>query len=65
MMIVSWSDIEARADIINCLLTQFLFGDMLAYMSACHLMERGWDLMDEAARQGLPGAGANWPLPAR
>ncbi|OBP16134.1 flagellar protein MotX [Rheinheimera sp. SA_1] len=50
-------DIEARADIMKLPSYQFLFGDMLAYGVCVPVnVERGWDLMDEAARQGLPEA---------
>lgn len=50
-------DIEARADIMKLPSYQFLFGDMLAYGVCVPLnVERGWDLMDAAARQGLPEA---------
>lgn len=48
-------DIEARADIMKLPAYQFLFGDMLAY-AVCvpRDVERGWDLMLQAASQGLP-----------
>ena len=50
-------DIEARADIMKLPSYQFLFGDMLAYgVCVPANVERGWDLMDAAARQGLPEA---------
>jgi len=50
-------DIEARADIMKLPSYQFLFGDMLAYGVCVPInVERGWDLMDAAARQGLPEA---------
>ncbi|WP_245861581.1 tetratricopeptide repeat protein [Arsukibacterium tuosuense] len=50
-------DIEARADIMQLPAYQFLFGDMLAY-AVCvpRNVERGWDLMLQAAAQGLPEA---------
>ncbi|WP_318969371.1 flagellar protein MotX [Arsukibacterium sp.] len=50
-------DIEARADIMRLPAYQFLFGDMLAY-AVCvpRNVERGWDLMLQAAAQGLPEA---------
>ena len=49
------SDIEARADIMHLPAYQFLYGDMLAY-AVCvpRNVERGWDLMLQAAEQGLP-----------
>mgnify|MGYP005748210953 CR=1 FL=1 len=48
-------DIEARADIMQLPAYQFLYGDMLAY-AVCvpRNVERGWDLMLQAAAQGLP-----------
>lgn len=48
-------DIEARADIMQLPAYQFLYGDMLAY-AVCvpRNIERGWDLMLQAAAQGLP-----------
>lgn len=48
-------DIEARADIMQLPAYQFLYGDMLAY-AVCvpRNVERGWDLMLQAAGQGLP-----------
>lgn len=50
-------DIEARADIMKLPSYQFLFGDMLAYGVCVPLnVERGWDLMQAAAVQGLPEA---------
>jgi sodium-type polar flagellar protein MotX len=50
-------DIEARADIMKLPSYQFLFGDMLAYGVCVPVnVERGWDLMDDAAKQGLPEA---------
>jgi len=50
-------DIEARADIMKLPSYQFLLGDMLAYGVCVPVnVERGWDLMDAAARQGLPEA---------
>jgi hypothetical protein len=50
-------DIEARADIMKLPSYQFLFGDMLAYGVCVPLnVERGWDLMQAAAAQGLPEA---------
>jgi TPR repeat protein len=50
-------DIEARADIMKLPSYQFLFGDMLAYGVCVPVnVERGWDLIDAAARQGLPEA---------
>ncbi|MDX1536775.1 tetratricopeptide repeat protein [Arsukibacterium sp.] len=50
-------DIEARADIMRLPAYQFLYGDMLAY-AVCvpRNVERGWDLMLQAAAQGLPEA---------
>lgn len=50
-------DIEARADIMKLPAYQFLYGDMLAY-AVCvpRNVERGWDLMLQAAGQGLPEA---------
>jgi TPR repeat protein len=50
-------DIEARADIMSLPAYQFLYGDMLAY-AVCvpRNVERGWDLMLQAAAQGLPEA---------
>ena len=50
-------DIEARADIMQLPAYQFLYGDMLAY-AVCvpRNVERGWDLMLQAAAQGLPEA---------
>lgn len=48
-------DIEARADIMKLPSYQFLFGDMLAYgVCVPKDIERGWDLMQAAALQGLP-----------
>lgn len=48
-------DIEARADIMRLPSYQFLFGDMLAYgVCVPRNVERGWDLMLQAAEQGLP-----------
>lgn len=49
------NDIEARADIMHLPAYQFLYGDMLAY-AVCvpRNVERGWDLMMQAAEQGLP-----------
>lgn len=48
-------DIEARADIMKLPSYQFLFGDMLAYgVCVPRNVERGWDLMLQAAEQGLP-----------
>lgn len=48
-------DIEARADIMQLPAYQFLFGDMLAYgVCVPRNIERGWDLMLQAAEQGLP-----------
>jgi sodium-type polar flagellar protein MotX len=49
------NDIEARADIMQLPAYQFLYGDMLAY-AVCvpRNVERGWDLMLQAAEQGLP-----------
>ncbi|HEY9044012.1 MAG TPA: tetratricopeptide repeat protein [Rheinheimera sp.] len=49
------NDIEARADIMQLPAYQFLYGDMLAY-AVCvpRNVERGWDLMLQAAGQGLP-----------
>jgi len=51
------ADIEARADIMKLPSYQFLYGDMLAY-GVCVPAdpERGWDLMQAAALQGLPEA---------
>lgn len=50
-------DIEARADIMKLPSYQFLFGDMLAYGVCVPVdIERGWDLMNAAALQGLPEA---------
>ncbi|MBU1435869.1 MAG: sel1 repeat family protein [Gammaproteobacteria bacterium] len=50
-------DIEARADIMKLPSYQFLFGDMLVYGVCVPVnVERGWDLMDDAAKQGLPEA---------
>ena len=50
-------DIEARADIMKLPSYQFLFGDMLAYGVCVPVnIERGWDLMEAAAKQGLPEA---------
>ena len=48
-------DIDARADIMQLPAYQFLYGDMLAY-AVCvpRNVERGWDLMLQAAAQGLP-----------
>ena len=48
-------DIEARADIMKLPAYQFLWGDMLAY-AVCvpRDIERGWQLMLDAAAQGLP-----------
>ncbi|WP_333606631.1 tetratricopeptide repeat protein [Arsukibacterium sp.] len=48
-------DIEARADIMKLPAYQYLYGDMLAY-AVCvpRNIERGWDLMLQAAAQGLP-----------
>ncbi|SEA05920.1 tetratricopeptide repeat protein [Alkalimonas amylolytica] len=48
-------DIEARADIMKLPAYQFLWGDMLAY-AVCvpRDIERGWQLMQDAAAQGLP-----------
>ncbi|MCC5851734.1 MAG: sel1 repeat family protein [Alkalimonas sp.] len=48
-------DIEARADIMKLPSYQFLWGDMLAY-AVCvpRDIERGWQLMLDAAAQGLP-----------
>ncbi|MBZ9612493.1 tetratricopeptide repeat protein [Rheinheimera maricola] len=48
-------DIDARADIMKLPAYQFLYGDMLAY-AVCvpRNVERGWDLMLQAAAQGLP-----------
>lgn len=48
-------DIEARADIMKLPAYQFLWGDMLAY-AVCvpRNIERGWQLMQDAAAQGLP-----------
>lgn len=50
-------DIEARADIMQLPAYQFLYGDMLAY-AVCvpRNVDRGWDLMLQAAAQGLPEA---------
>ncbi|MDX3773129.1 tetratricopeptide repeat protein [Chromatiaceae bacterium AAb-1] len=48
-------DIEARADIMKLPAYQFLYGDMLAYgVCVPRNVERGWDLMLQAAGQGLP-----------
>lgn len=48
-------DIEARADIMQLPAYQFLYGDMLAYgVCVPRNVERGWDLMLQAAAQGLP-----------
>jgi sodium-type polar flagellar protein MotX len=48
-------DIEARADIMQLPAYQFLYGDMLAYgVCVPRNVERGWDLMLQAAEQGLP-----------
>jgi sodium-type polar flagellar protein MotX len=48
-------DIEARADIMQLPAYQFLYGDMLAYaICVPRNVERGWDLMLQAAEQGLP-----------
>lgn len=48
-------DIEARADIMQLPSYQFLYGDMLAYgVCVPRNVERGWDLMLQAAEQGLP-----------
>ena len=49
------NDIEARADIMHLPAYQFLYGDMLAY-AVCvpRNVERGWDLMMQAAEQCLP-----------
>lgn len=51
------ADIEARADVMKLPSYQFLYGDMLAY-GVCVPAdpERGWDLMQAAALQGLPEA---------
>jgi TPR repeat protein len=50
-------DIEARADIMKLPSYQFLFGDMLAYGVCVPVnVERGWDLIEAAAKQGLPEA---------
>lgn len=60
-------DIEARADIMKLPAYQFLWGDMLAY-AVCvpRDIERGWQLMQDAAAQGLPEGleqvGRYWPL---
>lgn len=51
------NDIEARADIMKLPAFQFLYGDMLAYgICVKKNAERGWDLMQQAASQGLPEA---------
>ncbi|MDP5136903.1 tetratricopeptide repeat protein [Rheinheimera baltica] len=48
-------DIEARADIMQLPVYQFLYGDMLAYgVCVPRNIERGWDLMLQSASQGLP-----------
>lgn len=48
-------DIEARADIMQLPAYQFLYGDMLAYgVCVPRNAVRGWDLMLQAAGQGLP-----------
>jgi len=48
-------DIEARAEIMKLPSYQFLFGDMLAYgVCVPRDVERGWDMMMQAAEQGLP-----------
>ena len=48
-------DIDARADIMQLPAYQFLYGDMLAYgVCVPRNVERGWDLMLQAAGQGLP-----------
>ncbi|GGW64669.1 tetratricopeptide repeat protein [Alishewanella tabrizica] len=48
-------DIEARAEIMKLPSYQFLFGDMLAYgVCVPRDVERGWDMMLQAAEQGLP-----------
>ena len=50
-------DIEARADIMKLPSYQFLYGDMLAWGVCVPVnVERGWDLMEAAAKQGLPEA---------
>lgn len=50
-------DIEARADIMKLPSYQFLYGDMLAYGVCVPVnVERGWDLMEAAAKQALPEA---------
>ncbi len=50
-------DIEARADVMKLPSYQFLFGDMLAYGVCVPVdIERGWDLMNASALQGLPEA---------
>lgn len=50
-------DIEARADIMQLPAYQFLYGDMLAYgVCVPRNVERGWNLMLQAAAQGLPEA---------
>jgi len=51
------NDIQARADVMHVPAYQFLFGDMLAYgVCVKKDVERGWDLMQKAAAQGLPEA---------
>lgn len=51
------SDIQARADVMKVPAYQFLYGDMLAFgVCVKKDVERGWDLMQQAASQGLPEA---------
>ncbi|WP_337880480.1 tetratricopeptide repeat protein [Rheinheimera sp.] len=51
------NDIQARADVMKVPAYQFLYGDMLAYGVCVRKdVERGWDLMQQAAAQGLPEA---------
>ncbi|WP_233280326.1 tetratricopeptide repeat protein [Rheinheimera mangrovi] len=51
------SDIQARADVMKVPAYQFLYGDMLAFgVCVKKDVERGWDLMLQAASQGLPEA---------
>jgi hypothetical protein len=51
------NDIQARADVMKVPAYQFLYGDMLAFGVCVQKdVERGWDLMLQAASQGLPEA---------
>ncbi len=51
------NDIQARADVMKVPAYQFLYGDMLAFgVCVKKDVERGWDLMQQAAAQGLPEA---------